>query len=173
MPLRHVIAQSENILLRNFERKDASFLLDLYSSPEWNAKIRNNAIHSLKSAEQFLKNHILKEYVDQGYGFYVIESLQARTPIGLCGITLRNGQSIPDIGFGVLPQYKNKGFAFEAATLVLQFIKQNFDFTKIDAFATLENIPSQNLLKKLGFIFLEEIFHPEFYAWVKHYQKTL
>ncbi|PZP49255.1 MAG: RimJ/RimL family protein N-acetyltransferase [Pseudopedobacter saltans] len=161
---------SDRIRLRMFNKEDALFLLELCSSPNWLAMLGKRNINNLKSAERHLKNFILKEYSDHQYGFYAIESIEHQKTIGLCGITLRNTQEIPDLGFGILPQYAGQGFSYEAARLVLQHTKDSFSFEKIDAFATPTNIPSQKLLKKLGFVFLEEIFHTEFHAWVKHYR---
>lgn len=168
-----VLAQSERLRIREFEESDIPFLFELFNSPEWLKMLGNRGIKNLKATEQYLKNTILKSYQVHQYGFYLVESLQDSTPIGLCGIILRNNQEIPDLGFGTLPQYVGNGFMFEAATLVLNYVKRTFSFDKLDAFTAPDNLPSQKLLEKLGFHFLEEIFHPEFLIWVKHYRLEL
>lgn len=168
-----IIAQSERLRIRHFSKNDAPFLLKLLNSPEWVEMLGNYNVDTIKDAEHYLKHHILKDYSTHQYGFYAVELKQENQPIGLCGVTLRKDQTIPDLGFGILPEYAGKGMAKEAASLILEHLRKKGHFQTIDAFSTIPNIKSQHLLSKLGFVFKVEIYHPAFQAWVKHYQLEL
>ena len=56
-----------------------------------------------------------------------------------------------EIGFRILPSYKKQGFVYEAVNLLLKFIKQFVKPKKVRAKCYHANLPSKNLLNKLGF----------------------
>ncbi len=173
IPMKTDIAQSQRLKIRHFVKSDAEFLLALLNSPRWVEMLGSQDIMTIRNAAQYLKNKILKEYDTRQYGFYLLERKEDQKPIGLCGLTLRDGHSIPDLGFGILPEHEENGYILEASTTILDYIAKTFDIKTIDAFATLPNIPSQHILERLGFSFKEETYHTSFHAWVKHYQLSL
>lgn len=65
----------------------------------------------------------------------------------------REGLEGVDIGFAFLPKYEKKGYAFEASSKVRDIAFNEFKIKKISAITTKDNISSQKLLEKLGFIF--------------------
>ena len=60
-----------------------------------------------------------------------------------------------EIGFRILPTYKKQGYIFEAVTLLLGYIKEEIKPKKVRAKCYHENLPSKNLLNKLGFSFIK------------------
>ena len=56
-----------------------------------------------------------------------------------------------EIGFRILPTYKKQGYIFEAVSLLLEYIKEKIKPEKVRAKCYHENLPSKNLLNKLGF----------------------
>ena len=68
----------------------------------------------------------------------------------MCGLLKREELPDPDIGFALLPDFWNKGFAFEAAEAVL---KDAHNLQRILAITSLDNHASINLLQRLGFRF--------------------
>ena len=63
---------------------------------------------------------------------------------------LRRYSDDVDIGFAFLPKYEKQGYAFEAASKILQLGIEEFKITDLKAITTKENISSQKLLIKLG-----------------------
>jgi RimJ/RimL family protein N-acetyltransferase len=63
----------------------------------------------------------------------------------------RDYLDFPDFGFALLPNYQQKGFALEAASIYLSSLFQTNQYSKIIAICMKENQSSINLLKKLGF----------------------
>jgi len=164
------ITQSARLRIRLFRKNDAPFLLELLNSPEWLAMLESRHVKTIRDAKHYLKHFILKDYEQRQYGFYVLTLLENQCPIGLCGITLRKNHTIPDLGFGILPAYAGQGFILEAASVILNYIKESLPLKTVDAFATIRNIASQRILEKLDFKLQREIFHSTFQVWVKHYQ---
>jgi RimJ/RimL family protein N-acetyltransferase len=71
----------------------------------------------------------------------------------MCGLLKRDELPEPDIGFALLPEFWNKGFAFEAADAVLQDARDRLGLQTILAITSLDNDPSIKLLERLGFTF--------------------
>jgi [ribosomal protein S5]-alanine N-acetyltransferase len=75
---------------------------------------------------------------------------ESHTPIGMCGLLKREDLPDPDIGFALLPEFRNQGFAFEAAEAVLRDAR---NLQRILAITSLDNEASIDLLERLGFRF--------------------
>jgi RimJ/RimL family protein N-acetyltransferase len=75
----------------------------------------------------------------------------------MCGILKRAELPDPDIGFALLPDFCNKGLAFEAATAVLNDARERLKLERILAITSLDNDASIKLLERLGFRFEQVI----------------
>ena len=62
-----------------------------------------------------------------------------------------------DIGFALLPDYTNKGYAFEASMAVLKFLANNKSISHILAETLPENVISIKLIEKIGLQFEKTI----------------
>lgn len=71
-------------------------------------------------------------------------------PLGWCGLKWRPNEDVADIGFRLLQEFWNKGYATEAARRCLQYGFCELDLNKIIGCTRKENIPSQQVLEKLG-----------------------
>jgi RimJ/RimL family protein N-acetyltransferase len=71
----------------------------------------------------------------------------------MCGLLKRDELPEPDIGFALMPDFWNKGFAFEAAAAVLQDAHDRLKLQRILAITSLDNDASIKLLERLGFKF--------------------
>ena len=84
-----------------------------------------------------------------GYGNYTVIEKENKTKMGTCGLYDREGVAGVDIGFAFLPQYEKKGYAFEAASKIMDIAFSEFGIQHIHAYTTKENYSSQKLLDKL------------------------
>jgi len=71
----------------------------------------------------------------------------------MCGLLKRDELPDADIGFAFLPDFWNRGFAFEAATAVLQDARERLKLTRILAIVNPDNEASIKLLQKLALRF--------------------
>ena len=77
--------------------------------------------------------------------------------IGLVGIVPQQKiQGEVEILFSIADEYQNNGYATEAAKAVIEWFFSTRDNAYLCAIVKLTNIPSQKVIEKLGFEFIEE-----------------
>lgn len=151
----------------------APFALKLMNSPKWIEFIGQRNIHTVEDAEKYIEEKMLPQFERLGFGnYYVVEKFSGET-LGACGLYTREGLESVDIGFAFLEEYEGKGFAYEAASKIMQEGIEQFGLTSICAITTPENKSSQKLIEKLGLRFKEIINLPDdpvdlmLYEWKK------
>ena len=65
----------------------------------------------------------------------------------------RDGLEHIDVGYALLPEFRSKGYAFEATKAVLAFAKNDLQIDPIVAITNIDNIKSCKLLERLGLKF--------------------
>src|SRR5215813_59034 len=150
VPFMMTSLQTQRLLLRRFTVEDAEFILTLLNEPAFLRYIGDKKVRNLDDARQYLLNGPMASYERNGFGLNCVELRETHTPIGMCGLLKREELPEPDIGFALLPDFRNQGFAFEAAEAVLQDARS---LPRILAITSLDNEASINLLQRLGFRF--------------------
>jgi RimJ/RimL family protein N-acetyltransferase len=100
-----------------------------------------------------LLNGPIGSYAKNGFGLYLIELKDSQTAIGMCGLLKRDELPEPDIGFAFLPDFWNKGYAFEAADAVMKYARETLNLGRILAIVNPDNYASMKLLERLGLRF--------------------
>ena len=67
------------------------------------------------------------------------------------GVFLREAGRNPEIGYGILEEYRGQGFATEAVKLALKWAFRHSEIKAVDAEADPDNSASQRVLLKCGF----------------------
>jgi len=142
---------TERLILRRLNVDDAPFILTLLNEPSFLRYIGDKKVRDLDGARQYILNGPVASYDRNGFGLNLVELNES--PIGICGLLKRDELPHPDIGFALLPDFWSKGFAFEAATAVLQDGRERLSLEHILAITSLDNEASINLLQRLGFRF--------------------
>jgi RimJ/RimL family protein N-acetyltransferase len=145
--------ETQRLLLRRLTVNDAPFILTLLNEPSFIRYIGDKSVRDLEAARQYILNGPVASYDRHGFGLNLVELKESHTPIGICGLLKRDELPDADIGFALLPDFWNKGFAFEAATAVLQDAHYRLSLERILAITSLDNEASINLLERLGFKF--------------------
>lgn len=158
-PVKSILS-TERLRLRELNLSDAPFIIELLNSPEWLRFIGNKKIKTVEDAKNYLKKGPLKSYLDNGYGLYLVEAKEDSRSIGMCGIINREALDHPDIGFAFLPQFYNRGYAFEIAGATLNYGREKLNIKKVCAITIPENLRSIRLLEKLGLQFQKTICLP-------------
>ncbi len=151
------VLQTERLFLRRFRIDDARFILTLLNEPSFLRYIGDKQVRNLEDARQYILNGPVATYERHGFGLCLVELRDSHTPIGMCGLLKREELPEPDIGFAFLPDFWNKGFAFEAAAAVLQDARERLRLQRLLAITSLDNEASIKLLQRLGFRFEQEI----------------
>lgn len=147
------VLETERLILRRFNVDDAEFILKLVNEPSFLRYIGDKKVRNVEDARQYILNGPVASYEQNQFGLNLVELREAHTPAGMCGLLKREELSSPDIGFAFLPEFWNRGFAFEAATAVLQDARERMRLQRILAITSLDNDASIKLLQRLGFTF--------------------
>ena len=157
----HLSFETPRLLLKPTTEEDAPFLLELYNSPKWLRFIGDRNIRTIAQAEDWINTKITPQFDRLGFGNYIVLRKSDQARIGTCGLYDREGVDGIDIGFAFLPQYEKQGYAFEAASKIMDIGFKLFSLQKISAITMPENIASQRLLGKLGLQFQQIIKLPD------------
>lgn len=142
--------ETDRLLLRQYTLNDAPFIFKLMNSEGWLKNIGDRNIKTLEDAEAYMLKNYLSSYEKHGFGPYLVSLKEDGTPLGSAGLYKRDNLEHPDVGFAFLPEYGNKGYAYEASNAVMEFAAKILGI-KIVVGITLEtNLSSIKLLKKLG-----------------------
>ena len=97
----------------------------------------------------------MENYVKYKHGLWAVLLKQGDVFIGDCGITMQNidQEFVPEIGFHIIKEYCNKGYATEAALACKEYAFTALNYSKIFSYTTARNIPSQKVAKKIGLDF--------------------
>ncbi|WP_138433489.1 GNAT family N-acetyltransferase [Winogradskyella algicola] len=143
--------ETQRLLVRPITAEDAPFILELMNTPKWVKFIGDRNVKSIEAAEAYITEKALPQIATHGYGNNVIIRKSDNVKLGTCGVYHREGIEIPDIGFAFLPSNEGKGYAFEAASKLVEIIKDNYSLAELSAYTLEENLSSRKLLERLGF----------------------
>lgn len=150
MPSNYKAFETERLILRPTKVGDAGFMYELLNSPNWLKYIGDRKVYSIEAAQKHITEKILPQLERLGYANYTVIRKSDNNKMGSCGLYDREGMEGIDIGFAFLPEYEKQGYAFEAASKILQIGIEEFKITDLKAITTKENTSSQKLLIKLG-----------------------
>ena len=151
------VLETERLILRHFNPNDAPFILVLLNEPSFLHYIGDKKVRTMEDASQYIVNGPVATYERHGFGLYQVELKDTHTPIGMCGLLKREELPHPDIGFAFLPDFWNRGFAFEAANAVLTDARERLKLNRILAIVNPDNNASIKLLEKLGLKFEQNL----------------
>ena len=142
--------ETERLWLKPTSIEDAEFIFTLLNTPKWLKYIGDRNVHSIEDAEDYIKVKMLPQLERLGYGNYTLVRKSDQQKLGTCGIYDREGLEGVDIGFALLSDYEGAGYAFEAASKVIQVARDQYGISLMKGITTTDNHASQKLLKKLG-----------------------
>ncbi|MBL1704237.1 N-acetyltransferase, partial [Klebsiella pneumoniae] len=128
-----IVLETERLVLRWFDIKDAPFILELVNDPAWIQFIGDKRIKNLDDAKKYILNGPVDMYNKMGFGLYLVERKEDFTPLGMCGLIKRDSLEDVDIGFAFLEKFRSKGYGFESASAVIDYGVQNLGMKRIVA----------------------------------------
>ena len=162
--------ETERLVLKIANSQDAEFFLKLYNEPKFIKYIGDRKLKTKEDAANYITQKFQPQFEKMGFGNYVIVTKSDKLKIGAVGIFIRDGFAVPDIGFSVLKDYHNLGYAFEAAEALKTIIFRDFKLKKLSAITTQNNISSQKLIEKLGLNFIKMVEFPGDEDLLRYYE---
>ena len=145
--------ETARLTLRRMDLGDAGFILGLLNEPSFLLHIGDKGVRTEDDARRYIAEGPLASYASYGFGLRIVERRDGGEPIGICGLLKRDWLENADLGFALLPAFWGRGYAFEAASAILDDARGRLGLRRIVAVTTLDNDASIQLLGKLGFRF--------------------
>lgn len=145
--------ETKRLFIRPIKIADTSFILDLLNSEGWLQFIGDRKVKNVEDAEKYIQ-HILD---NEKFYYSVFGLKETNIPVGIITLLYRDNQEFPDIGFAMLPEFYNKGYAFEATKQYLDEIANEKKINKVIAITLPNNSQSIKLIERLGLKYEDEI----------------
>lgn len=144
------VMETDRLILRWFTTNDAAFILELLNEPAWIRYIGDKGVRTLEDAKSYILTGPMHMYSQLGFGLFLVEQKEGRTPLGMCGLLKRDSLDNVDIGFAFLSRYQTQGYGFESASATLKYGHEQLHLKRILAITSIDNHASSKLLEKIG-----------------------
>jgi RimJ/RimL family protein N-acetyltransferase len=148
-----MIAETPRLRIRELTVDDAAFILGLLNQPSFLENIGDKGVRDLEDARRFILDGPWARHRDCGYGQFMVELKDGGAPIGVCGVLYRDTLNVSDVGCAFLPAYWRQGFAYEAATAVMEYGRSKLGIEKTVGLTSKDNLASIKLVEKMGMKF--------------------
>lgn len=154
------LLETERLILREIIPEDENAFFDMDSDPEVHRFLGNDPVKSKEQIKDVIV-FIRKQYLENGIGRWAVIEKETNTFIGWCGLkyfteTINKHIHIYDLGYRFAQKHWGKGYATEAAKACIDYGFNKMDLKEIYAMTDSRNLNSNNVLKKLGFNFIEK-----------------
>jgi len=102
------VIKTDRLNLREFMADDYAFVLKLLNTKGWLDFIGDRGVKSEEDAKHYITNRLMDGYKTQGFGFYLVELLDFKSPVGMCGLVKRKGLKDVDLGFAFYQSTKER-----------------------------------------------------------------
>lgn len=147
-----VVAETELLILRELEEGDLENLYSLIGHPEV-MRFSIAGPYTKQETKEFIQK-CRKSYRDKGAGLYGVILKEQRTFIGYCGFSFLNirGEEEVEIGYYLLPEYWNRGFATDASRAVRDLGLKKHGYKRLISLIDRRNTASKRVAEKTGMI---------------------
>lgn len=151
MSLHHY--ETQRLKLSPTSEEDGEFVWELMNTPKFIRYIGDRQLKDVTSAQRYIRENLLPQIQELGFGSYTIIRRSDHLKIGICTLFDRPGLEGIDLGFALLPSFEKMGYAFEAAQRIILAAFDDFNLNELIAVTSTDNSASQSLLLRLGFTF--------------------
>lgn len=154
------LLETERLLLRQWKEKDRSEFSRMNANP-----LVMEFFPSLWSSEESsaVFDKLSERMLTLGWGLWALEEKASGHFVGFSGLNVPNFEAafLPavEIGWRLLPEFWNRGFATEAALKSLEFGLETLGLEEIVSFTAVGNVKSQKVMEKIG---MKRCLHKDF-----------
>ena len=139
------------VTLRTMEPEDLEVLYRLENDTRTWDSSSANLPYSRESLKQFITKGTYNIYSD-GWVRLIIESLDEGVCVGLLDLMAFNPRHLrAEVGIVIDADYRRKQYATEALQLIERYAAQFLHLRQLYAYVSQDNLPSQELFRKLGY----------------------
>jgi ribosomal-protein-alanine N-acetyltransferase len=140
--------QGENINLRLIEKEDLSILVEWFNDPNFFG--RYNPV--LQTSRMDLDKSFENRGSSESKTFFIEKKDTTKIGYIVYFDVIWDGiGQMTTIGYSLIPSERGKGYATEAAQIIVDFLFLSKDVPSIQATAHVDNVASYRVLEKVGF----------------------
>jgi len=157
------VLETQRLKLRALTMDDVPVLFEMHTNPLMNRYTDRSKLQTMEEAAEKMK--IILTMVEKRDGIaWAIEVKESKKQIGDISFwRLIKEHYRAEIGYGLLPDYWDKGYMREAARCAIDYGFSICNFHSIEANVNPNNAASIKLLEKLNFV--REAYHKENYYY--------
>ncbi|MBL0745647.1 GNAT family N-acetyltransferase [Chryseolinea lacunae] len=144
---------TNRLLLQPLSEQNSELIHTLVNTDGWFRFIGNRNVNSNADAITYIQNIMANTTTI----YWTVTLKETQTAIGVVTLIKRTYLEHTDIGFAFLPEFFNKGYAYEATHKILTHLLHNNLATHILAVTLPDNSSSIRLIEKLGLKFEREM----------------
>lgn len=140
--------ETERLRLRHWRESDVDPFLDFYRDPQSVAVYDSGDI---KRSDVWRRVGLfIGHWQLRGYGPWAIEERASGKFVGHGGLWFPDGWNDPEIGWGIMPEFRGKGFAVEAAQRAREHGYRTLKLARLVSYIDPSNTASLRVAEKLG-----------------------
>lgn len=141
--------ETERLALRRFTPDDLDWLVALYADEDVTRYLGGTKTRA--QVEELLATRILGYYeAHPGLGLWMTIERATGQSVGFHLLNHIQGESIIQVGYGLVTSAWGRGFATEMACPLLRYGFIDLKLARIAGMANLQNVASQRVLEKIG-----------------------
>ncbi len=145
---------TERLLLRKFRIEDAPQMFTNWASDKEVSNFMRWSKH--KTIEETKKsiNRRVESYIDNSYYVWAIILKQTEEAIGSIGLFIESEEDLcGKVAYCIGKNYWGQGIATESLKAILEFAFNEVGFNRIEAYCSVNNVGSGQVMKKAGMTF--------------------
>ena len=154
--------RGERVLLRGWSEADLAPFAELNADPR--VMEHFPALLSRAESDAFVRDRIVPQFAELGFGLWAVEVQGGAPFVGYVGLLVHTFDAdftpCVEIGWRLAYPHWGKGYATEAARLVLAFGFAEADLEEIVSFTVPANRRSIAVMERLGMTYAGEFDHP-------------
>ena len=143
--------ESDRLYLRPTTEEDAVLIHEIFTQEKAIRFIGDRNFKDPTDACEYIRSKTLKQLHERGYANYTLVLKATGQKVGVCGLYVRTGMRLVDLGYALLPSTESNGYARESSLRLMQAAKEDFDQIKLSAVTHPDNAASIKVLEALGF----------------------
>lgn len=148
----NVILETSRLILRAWTLADAAKLFEICSDAEVMKHLgTGKPYETVEQADDFL-HWAVKYQKENGFCRWAVLKKETEEIVGSCGFARPHRTEEIELGYLLARKFWGEGLATEAAAACLKYGFEKLKFKEVIAMTDLENVASQKVLEKIGFV---------------------
>lgn len=144
------ILTTERCWLRETIEADVDQFWQMYQTPGI-TRYTERLFPTLEAERGYIREYRRRIYPFYEFGVWTVLDRSSGEVVGRAGLSVREGYSLPELGFVIGEAWQGRGLATEVCRGILEYAREMLGFAQVQVLVHEENAASLHLCRKLGF----------------------